>query len=193
MTNLSPLDKMIADCEARVVALQRQLQDAQIELRALRKARNALCADDAGVAADQVQQPQADRGHRALKRSLKDTWAETLRDIAKRPGRQTTSEDVSAYFEARGWPLTNANLRSQLSTYTERGFLRRIGVGSYQLTDDGLRAVGFDPANVPTDAELNKAADVADPREGTEEGGRLQAEAFRAEAGVVAGAGIIQN
>jgi len=83
-------------------------------------------------------------------------WREVFKYLAQRWPDTVTNDEMMAYIMAAGHHLTRQALRAQLSTYTQKGALERVGDGVYRITREGRVELGIAE---PFDTETETAAD----------------------------------
>lgn len=140
------LERQIAEHEAQLTALRRQLDEIDRKTRtidgalmAYRKTLAHLPHDDPGDRPRPSRSPPAEGRSRAIS----EQWKALLLYIAGVWPGAVRNDDILGHAETAGIKISRESLRSQLSTYTNRGFLERVEQGVYRITELGAREIEF--------------------------------------------------
>lgn len=146
------LSEMLSERERQRENLAAKLAAVDAEIRVLREAQDRM----AGNAPPMPRQGVAPSGDG---RALKPMWADVLCFIGSQEA--ATLDDIMAYIERKELPIQRNTLRSQVSIYTNRGWLERLGTAQFRLTMPGAAKCGY--------AENNEGPAEAEPSEVTGE------------------------
>lgn len=141
------------------VRLRRSLEIVEAEIRAYEDAWRLVNAPVAETAPE-----DANEGERR-ERALAPQWADMLRFIGERG--KASLNDLMAYAADKEHGINRNTLRSQVSIYSERGWLDRVEVGTFRLTEAGAAKCGFDPALVfvvPGDGTASVKSELTEPQ-----------------------------
>lgn len=75
-------------------------------------------------------------------RTVRGRWAQIMKSAAGAYPAAWSFEDWEAAAAQAGKPIHRASLRSQMSTYTQWGFVERVSDGVYRITKLGAAAAG---------------------------------------------------
>lgn len=136
------IETQIADRREALSQLERQKIALQGELRAYEDMRQKLASERVGSqeqrgsagAKAQSGKPSDDDGGETSPIRLTANWLNTLLAL-RNDFREFTGEDVLKAAESVGYETNLINIRSQLSSYTERGLLIRKTLGRYEIAD----------------------------------------------------------
>jgi hypothetical protein len=81
------------------------------------------------------------------------SWREVFKFIASRWPESVTNDQMMAHALEVDVPINRQSLRAQLSTYTQKGSLERLGEGVYRITSQGAAEIGIDLAIPAGDLE----------------------------------------
>ncbi|MDI4657894.1 hypothetical protein [Xanthobacter autotrophicus] len=124
------IEQQLAKKRDQIMDLDRQRLALSGEIRAYEEMRLKLLSDEVSRKADDSHaRDDADTTIR-----LTGNWVRTLKTLQARGG-DFTAEDVFDAATAVGYETNLTNIRSQLSTYTDKGYLTRRAVGRYELND----------------------------------------------------------
>jgi hypothetical protein len=125
------LEEQIAASQERLAALDAERSIVSAELAAYQKMLERFTAEIGGSSATKGQ--TTDSKNR-MGRGLSREWLSILSELSKH-SKFFTSRDVERTAQKLEIKQNGVNIRSQLSNYTEKGVVRRIGLGRYVVTD----------------------------------------------------------
>jgi hypothetical protein len=132
------LRQMIDERTARRDKLRSQIDALELEIRVLQEA--AARINGAALSMPEMRPRRPARGE-SRDRALKAEWALALQFIGQ--SGTASLNDIMSWSDAEGAGIKRNTLRSQLSIYAERGWVKRVADGVYRLTDDGAAKCGF--------------------------------------------------
>ena len=132
------LRQMIDERSARRDKLRSQLEAIDLEIRVLQEANARIGGAPAPLG--KSRSGRAPRGE-SRDRALKGSWTLALRFIGK--AENVSLDDIMRWSDAEGIGIKRNTLRSQLSIYSERGWVERVSDGVYRLTASGAVKCGF--------------------------------------------------
>ena len=163
-TELEAVNGLLASARRKLHGLEQEANMVRAEIHAYERVVMVLSGADPSV----VDRDSAgsERFATRRKRELSETWKFILAWI----GRERAAPDTEAiwgFVQGERLDVQRSNLRSQLSTYTARGFLRREA-GRYELTEEGAAAANgafarLDARSRPTLVEAPAQTMTADP------------------------------
>ena len=145
----------VGDLVRRRDELSRQIEVANIELRAYEEALSLLGAEVSpdnratGTPTLPLKEQNAPREGGTVSYAvsrMSERWFPLFRELQRRMPRTMTNKEMKELFSDSGQPIDDQYLRSSLYKFTERGWLTRVAVGQYTITDLGIRALNFKKA-----------------------------------------------
>lgn len=136
MAKIEQLSELIERHRRKISDADRRVEMLRAELRGLELARDAMMG---GVSAGSAPK----RSPRQFGRAISETWLHVFDYMSSQPGRSATTDELMQFIEREGLPIKRNTLRSQLSIYSSRGVLERIGPGRYRTTESGLSQLGI--------------------------------------------------
>jgi hypothetical protein len=132
--------RAIADLVRRRDELARQIEVGQVELRAYEDALTLVegaeedtLSNNAPVA---VEEPS---GYAAARMS--DLWVLAFDEMRRRRPQTISIAEIKSVGGSHGLPITDVSIRKALGKFTGRGWLDRVAMGKYSITDTGVRAL----------------------------------------------------
>jgi hypothetical protein len=144
MDKIRQIRDRVAVKQQELDGLLRRIDVLKAEVRTWEEAFALIAGEALDQAAPSVQeQTHTAAGVRRRKRKLTDHWQSLLRGMATDPTRREWSlGDMESLAARLGFALQRNTLRSQMSIYADRGFVRRVSGGVYEVTAAGAAEVG---------------------------------------------------
>lgn len=150
--NPDALRQMIDERAARRDKLRSQIEALELEIRVLQEA----AARVTGATVPAVERrTRRSVGAEVRDRALKREWASALQFIGR--SGTATLDDIMSWSAAEGAGIKRNTLRSQLSIYTERGWVERVADGVYSLTPEGAAKCDFEHVARNDEADLGSS------------------------------------
>ncbi len=128
------LAEMLNERERQRDGLVAKLASLDAEIRVLREARDRMAGKPQQTVSRSA---KSDSDGRALK----PMWADVLRYIGSQD--VATLDDIMKYVAENDLPIQRNTLRSQVSIYSGRGWLERVGSAQFRLTEAGAEKCGY--------------------------------------------------